>query len=231
MRSFFVFIFVALMLVLMQACASSTKDDEARFVPDNPLEFDPTEAYDMPRWWTNGENLIELRPNGSYAVYATTNRYDPPIEFGRWERDFYAAVWLEPYTVRGGKPERVEIGKISENVYALKAQRLKPFVSITEPPHVLEDRLMGTWRSEDGELVLRSSLRYQFTLSDRLAQRSAGVTSHQGVWGIDAVDLELIPDSPTMQPERYEIEIDSSGVHLTSLRTGVRWEKVDDRDA
>src|SRR5262245_19414436 len=93
-----VVLLIALSGMLASCKSKQEKVREAEQLTPMPLEFDPTEKYELAHWWSNGQQLLRLDDNAAYAVYPDANRYARPIERGRWGQVSYAVLWLEPYT-------------------------------------------------------------------------------------------------------------------------------------
>src|SRR5687767_11356489 len=124
--------------VVCIGCESRHMRDPEPMV-STPLEFDPTEQFELSRWWSNGKQLLRLESNASYALYPDQNRYRLPLERGRWSQQSYAVLWLEPYTQRELVRQRVGITKIDKK-FALVVPKYKPMFAIKSPPEVTEDR-------------------------------------------------------------------------------------------
>lgn len=205
----------AALLVVGCEKGNSTKLKEAA---KTPLEFDPTEQYDLPHWWTNGDELLYLNETGYYALYPGTNRYASPQERGRWGRQNYAALWLEPYEAIQGERARASIRKIDDDL-VLQYRALDPMLGVDGPPPVIEDRLIGRWRGPSGSLQLRDNMRYVFSPRPDLPQQPAALAGHEGRWQVTDGALVLRPDSPGVPPSRMQI-IDTGGKVVIEAETG-----------
>lgn len=196
---------------LLGSCKSEQeKVREVEQLTTAPLEFDPTEKYELSRWWSNGHELLRLDDNAAYAVYPEMNRYARPLERGRWSQQSYAVLWLEPYTKIRPEPKRVSIGKLDGKI-ALQLPKLEPMFPIAKPPSVVEDRLIGTWDGVGlGELELRSDMRYTLSSADGASplQGMPAVRGGQsGRWSVSNHELILSPDAPDVQPLRLQLNV------------------------
>jgi hypothetical protein len=119
------------MLVFLLGC-EPRHFRETEPVVSTPLPLDPTEEYELSRWWSNGTQILRLDRDAGYVIYSAENKYQEPVEQGRWYQQSYAVMWLEPYG--GLKPhrERVSIEKIQGKI-ALVLPKLKPMFA-TDPP-------------------------------------------------------------------------------------------------
>ncbi len=189
-------------VMLLSGCASGDrKQREAAAAV--PLSFDPTDKYQTPSWWTNGQELLHLDADGGYRLYPGTNRYARPEETGRWWQQSYAALWLEPYAQYGSPRTRCSIRKIDED-FVLEVRALEPMLGISLPPPRVEDRLIGSWSGPMGVLKLDGDLRY--ILSPRLGPSApAAVASQDGRWLVEAETIVLRPDSPSIDPRYLSI--------------------------
>ncbi|MCA9291440.1 MAG: hypothetical protein KDA25_09950, partial [Phycisphaerales bacterium] len=108
-----------LMLASMTGALTGCNDAE-RFLeplpPSQPLAFDPTEPYTMSEWWTNGHQLLRLQADRRYLLYGTTNRYDRPVQIGRWSRQSFACLWFEPYSSLRSERLRVAVSKVDDRI-------------------------------------------------------------------------------------------------------------------
>ncbi len=88
----------------------------------------------------------------------------------------------------------------SDDGFTIELRDLEAMKALDEPPAVLEDRLIGTWRGAFGRLTLGSDSRYVFSPSAPPQATPAVVAGHQGDWRIQDKMLLLLPDSPVMEP-------------------------------
>ena len=194
---------MAALLVLIAGCASKDKTLEPVAI-SSPLEFDPTEEYDLPTWWSNGKELLHLGERGDYRLYADNNRYHRPAERGRWTQLSYAALWLEPYAQGTLEAARATISR-ENGVLGLKYRRLARMIERELPPSVLEDRLIGGWQGDGGVLRLGADLRYSLSLPPPRGARPATLGSQQGAWLLDGDTLLLAPDSAALPPSSVRV--------------------------
>jgi len=191
---------VAIASWLLTGCKSEQqKEREAELAAPGPLEFDPTDHYELPRWWANGAQMLRLDSSGEYSLYGSSNRYGTPLEYGRWGKQSYAKLWLEPYTTQAPDPRRVTITKIDGKLALLIPGRA-PMKGIDKPPLVIEDRLLGAWSGALGTLVLNPNMRYSLSTASlpSVAQSGEAVihSGGNGRWQIIEKQLILRPDAP-----------------------------------
>lgn len=209
---------IALATALMGGCKSDSRkqlEAEAALIP-TPLEHDPTHRIELARWWSNGNELLRLDPNAAYALYDSQNRYDAPIERGRWSQPSYAVVWLEPYNTITVDPRRVSITRINGRL-ALVIPDHEPMFGLDRPPAVLEDRLVGEWRGEFGTLFLTSDMRFTLTPTEP-DDADPIFVNRQGRWRIAGDHLLLRPDLAGAQPMRWPIEIEDEQITISAPR-------------
>ena len=207
---------VILSLMTLAACGCESRHmRETEPVVSTPLEFDPTEHYELSRWWTNGTQLLRLESNASYALYPDQNRYRTPMQRGRWSQQSYAVLWLEPYTQREPMRQRVGITKLDGKL-ALMIPKYKPMHAIKSPPEVTEDRLFGTWEGPGGRLRLGSDMRYSYSPAMPDGVHSPIARAGQvGTWLIAADRVILQPNVSGSDPVRLNMTIEEKNVTMT----------------
>jgi hypothetical protein len=188
-----VLIAVAITILGAGGCASNKKQ-EPPMPASSLLPLDPTESYELSKWWSDGEHLLHLDPSGTYRRYDGNDRYREPAERGRWWQQSYATLWLEPYARLGGRPARVAIRKDGERL-ALDVPGLRPMTPLPGPPEVIEDRLVGQWSGAGGDLRLGQDLRYWFSPRSAKPGAPAALAGQQGAWTVQEDMLLLQPDS------------------------------------
>jgi hypothetical protein len=190
-----------LMLMLGGCRTDRQKQMEAdQIIVGVPLEHDPTERFELPRWWSNGTHLLRLDANAAYTLHQGTNRYSRPLERGRWSQQSYAVLWLEPYDTIKVEPRRVSITKIDGRL-ALIVPKLEPMIALSQPPQVLEDQVIGLWEGPMGALHLTSDLRYVLTPNEGDGERAIRLGSfRKGRWRIVNEQLVLHSDIPGVEP-------------------------------
>lgn len=208
------------------AVSCGPKDDPALVeAAKTPLAFDPTEQYEMPVWWSNGQELLYLDQTGYYELYSNLNRYQPPRERGLWGRQNFAALWLEPYEQLQTERVRVPIRKVNDD-FVLDLDSVEPMLAVKGPPTVLEDRLIGRWFGSTGTLQLGSDLRYVFQPQRELPPEPATLAGQSGHWLVNDQTLELRPDSPGVESSRLIIRDVDDAIVLESA-VGVLVKKLE----
>ncbi len=66
-------ILVGSMITLLVAACESQEKQEPPPAVSTPLELDPTQDYELPAWWSNGEQLLHLGEADTYALYVSVN--------------------------------------------------------------------------------------------------------------------------------------------------------------
>jgi hypothetical protein len=183
---------------LVAAACASEKKQEPEPVVSVPLELDPTDDYELPAWWTNGEQLLHLDDAGTYALHEGLNRYREPAQRGQWWQRNYASIQLEPYVTGSRDAARGSIRRVGQTLM-LSLPALEPMMGLDGPP-VMEDRLPGRWTSEVGTLRLDADLRYVYTVNPDPPRPTAAVTSHGGAWQVEDDTIILRPDSAGVEP-------------------------------
>ncbi len=190
-------------------CGCSAKQDQQRtVVSTGPLELDPTEKFSVEGWWSNGSILLLLQDDASYTLWNGTDRYHRPDEVGRWNRDNYFEMWLEPYHVRKVERRRIEIRKVS-GLIALVPPGQAPMMWSEIPPQAPEDSLFGNWEANGSTLRLFNSMRYEF-ISPPAGGAPVAVTRHQGRWSLEGSSLTIEPESPVIPLRSFEIRYDGA---------------------
>jgi hypothetical protein len=181
---------LVLLALILAGCGSSSDNGQPQPVISTPLELDPTEHYELSRWWFNGRELLRLDQNAGYALFDNGNRYRTPLERGRWDQQNYATLWLEPYSRQSPQRRRVGIEKIDG-----------------------EDRLIGRWTGPMGTLELANNSRYSLAAAVAPSGASTVVrTSSRGHWTIEGETLVLHADTPGVDPERWPMRVDDKQV-------------------
>lgn len=205
----------ALLLLIASFGCEQNQTAEPAPVVHTPLDLDPTHDIEIGEWWTNGRNLMRLYPDGRYAQYATMNRYETPVQRGRWSQGSYAVLWLEPYTTQQQRI-RVSIDRVDGEI-VLNVPKLGTMHAVNKPPAVLEDQLVGTWENQLGRLRLDRSMRFEY---DRKwsGDGAAPVATFpsQGAWRLIDRQLELRPDSPVFETVWMKVEVSADGITLES---------------
>ena len=151
--------------------------------PIPALDIDPTEKIDVNGWWSNGRELLLIKPDGSYRLWKGTNRFLAPDDIGRWDRQTYRTLWLETYRGKTHSRDRAHLRR--ENGDLLMSLRdLEPMRQLARPPHSREDTLVGAWSGPPGTLTLRDDGTYSFSVatSGPKDRQPARIGSHTGTW-------------------------------------------------
>ncbi|MBX3356060.1 MAG: hypothetical protein KF724_10245 [Phycisphaeraceae bacterium] len=183
-----------------------------------PLTIDPTKPVEVLGWWSNGRQLLQLSDDGAYRLWAGTNRFDAPLQTGRWSRLHYAAVELIPYGTRTPERTRCDLEPAGSEIRLLVPD-LNPMVRFEQPPPAMEDRLVGTWRGAGGTLDLGPDGRYRATApASESSGRPVALAGHGGRWLVDSGNLMLVPDSPSVS--MVILAIEPVGLEDLRLRAG-----------
>ena len=213
---------VILLIAYVAACNDESVLPEP--VVHTPLVLDPTEEVELAEWYTNGRELLHLYADGRYALHGTMNRYESAKERGRWSKESYAMLWLEPYTTQHERI-RVSISKV-DNMIVLNVPKHGVMKPQDAPPTVLEDRVIGIWMGEPGTLRLSQDMQFDFTLRDASASDAvtgaAGRIPTHGSWRVVGRDLELQPLSPAYEIVLLKVNMTSEGIALVGLDSTFR---------
>ncbi|MCH7547801.1 MAG: hypothetical protein IID30_15495 [Planctomycetes bacterium] len=182
--------------------------------PGDLLTHDPTESFEIGQWWTNGSELLRLNQDASFSLYDSLNRYHPPQEHGRWSKQSYAVMWLEPYGLLPRERVRVRITRIDGEL-TLDIPKLKPMFAIEAAPAAIEDGLIGMWSGTQGEIHLAGDLRYIFSPE---SVTGVGLAGHKGRWELSDSTLQLHPDVLAMGTFEFTLVTGESGLVLASPR-------------
>jgi len=204
-------------LWLLTGCEMTPEEELAYMYPPPPgelLTHDPTEAFEISQWWTNGSELLRLNEDASFALFNSLNRYHTPQEHGRWSKQSYAVMLLEPYSLLPQERVRVGITR-TDGELTLDIPKLKPMFAIEGAPAVIEDGLIGMWLGPQGEIFLASDLRYTYS---RESATGAGLARHRGRWELSDNTLQLHPDVLAMGTFEFELVTGETGLVLASPR-------------
>ncbi len=196
------------MALALNGCTmSSDQQEKARISQDNtPLPVDPSDKIVIGPWWSDGTHLLNLRDDGGYTIYDHNNRYSKPIDRGRWGRQNYATLWLEPYTGLQAQRIRVQVVK-AENRFGLNVPKYQTMFALATPPAVLEDQLVGDWQGEVGVLTLKANLTYVFApASGATAADGKPVVGHNGKWKLSGERITLNPTTPSVSPQSLAVK-------------------------
>lgn len=182
-----------------------------------PLPLDPTTPVPVEGWWSNGRQLLHLDDDGSYRLWANTNRFDIPLQNGRWSRATYAAVELEPYAIRTPERTRCDL-ETSGSEVRLVIPGVEPMVRFDAAPPTVEERLVGTWRGAGGTLRLMDDGRYRAEAPSGGASQPVALAGHGGRWLYEGATLLLLPDSPSVPT--VTIAVEPYGKDDVRLRAG-----------
>jgi hypothetical protein len=213
------FMLVVVAAIVLPGCTSG----ERAFydVPATPLAIDPTEAIELPEWWLSESQLLHLEESGVYRLYNGLSRYAEPRERGRWSKQSYAVLRLEPYAARPVQARRVSLTRLGGQL-AVDLGKGDPLREADAPPRVMEDELIGDWRSELALLTLDSGGRFTHRLIVPVSVPiGPALASLGGAWRWTGRVVVLAPDSPAIRPIELAVKTEPSGERtLLSNETG-----------
>ena len=211
----------ALVFLWLLAGCEMTPEEEAAFLypppPGDLLTHDPTEAFEIGQWWTNGSELLRLDEDASFLLYDSLNRYHDPQEHGRWSKQSYAVMWLEPYGLLPRERVRVRITR-TDGELTLEIPKLKPMFAIEGAPAAIEDGLIGRWSGTQGEIHLAGDLRYTYSPEAMDGSGLSGGAGHKGRWQLSDNTLQLLPDVLGLGTFEFELVTVETGLVLASPR-------------
>jgi hypothetical protein len=181
-----------------------------------PLDFDPARPEKVEGWWTNGQELIRLEPNGAYQLWLTQDRFARPVEVGAWRRSNYIFFDLESYRAKPGTRVRVEMVK-RDGVTCISREDMAPFRRAPVPPHVFGDEVLGAWVTDSDQLLILENGRYEY----RRLTKASGISQHNGIWRTENRSLYLAPDSGAVAPIRLDAQKSEDGSMVLKGTYGV----------
>jgi hypothetical protein len=196
----------ALLLLALALALPAPAGQNAKQVREAPMDFDPAKPERIEGWWSNGQELMRLDPNGAYRMWLTQDRFKRPVEVGAWRRTNYVFFDLEPYRAKPGTRIRVNLQK-DAGLTELVREGMADFRWLPGPPHVIADDMLGAWVSPSEQLLILDSGRYEW----RRTVATTGITEHSGVWDSDNDVLVLGPDSPAIDTIRLRLVREKEG--------------------
>lgn len=204
--------FLALALALALPAPAG---QNAKQVREAPMDFDPAKPERIEGWWSNGQELMRLDPNGAYRMWLTQDRFKRPVEVGAWRRTNYVFFDLEPYRAKPGTRIRVNLQK-DAGLTELVREGMADFRWLPGPPHVIADDMLGAWVSPSEQLLILDSGRYEW----RRTAATTGITEHSGIWDSDNDVLVLGPDSPAIDTIRLRLVREKEGTLALESASG-----------
>ncbi len=181
-----------------------------------PLDFDPARPERVEGWWTNGQELIRLEPNGAYQLWLTQDRFARPVEVGAWRRSNYIFFDLESYRAKPGTRVRMEMVK-RDGVTCIAREDMAPFRRAPVPPHVFGDEVLGAWVTDSDQLLILENGRYEY----RRLTKASGISQHNGIWRTENQSVYLAPDSGAVAPIRLDAQKSEDGSMVLKGTYGV----------
>ncbi|MFM8873934.1 MAG: hypothetical protein ACKOJI_11415 [Phycisphaerales bacterium] len=62
-------------LLLLALALPALAAQNAKQVREAPMDFDPAKPERIEGWWSNGQELMRLDPNGAYRMWLTQDRF------------------------------------------------------------------------------------------------------------------------------------------------------------
>jgi len=215
------------MCVILSACTTTTPPEPppgwpagATHAQDTPMSVDPMRPQDLAGWWSDGAKMLRLDAAGSYARYATTNRYDGTSERGLWTHDRYFELHLVPYDARVRERTRIGLSRRHGSLVMTTPDGAE-LLALPGPPPVPEDELLGRWTAEAGRLELSDDGGYVWSLPE-LPQATVIIIGHSGRWRLHGDRLILDPDAPNMPSLTFQRTRDGDATVLRSGDTRFR---------
>ena len=189
------------------AIAQDQKPSAPAIIPANSkLDIDPTETISIIGWWTNGEEIMLIKQDGAFNWWGQPNRFRPPSKIGRWDRQNYRTIWLEPYVDRknpGAMPPRIRAPmRRTDGKIFIDAGLALNMLHVDVAPVAPEDLYVGKWSGPGGSLSLAANGRYELqatsvsTNGPELLSRA----SHNGTWSFDGQYIRLLSDGSAQNP-------------------------------
>ena len=194
------------------AIAQDQKPSAPAIIPANSkLDIDPTETISIIGWWTNGEEIMLIKQDGAFNWWGQPNRFRPPSKIGRWDRQNYRTIWLEPYVDRknpGVMPPRIRAPmRRTDGKIFIDAGSALNMLHVDVAPVAPEDLYVGKWSGPGGSLILAADGRYQLESSPPSANPPSrndpallSRASHNGTWSFDGQYIRLLSDGSAQNP-------------------------------
>jgi len=194
------------------AIAQDQKPSAPAIIPaDSKLDIDPTETISIIGWWTNGEEIMLIKQDGAFNWWGQPNRFRPPSKIGRWDRQNYRTIWLEPYVDRknpGVMPPRIRAPmRRTDGKIFIDAGLALNMLHVDVAPVAPEDLYVGKWSGPGGSLILTADGRYQLESSppsenppSRNDPALLSRASHNGTWSFDGQYIRLLSDGSAQNP-------------------------------
>ena len=194
------------------AIAQGQKPSAPAIIPANSkLDIDPTETISVIGWWTNGEEIMLIKQDGAFNWWGQPNRFRPPSKIGRWDRQNYRTIWLEPYVDRknpGVMPPRIRAPmRRTDGKIFIDAGSALNMLHVDVAPVAPEDLYVGIWSGPGGSLILAADGRYQLESSPaspssppRKDPALLSRASHNGTWSFDGRYIRLLSDGSVQNP-------------------------------
>jgi hypothetical protein len=99
----------------------------------------------------------------------------------------------------------VGVTRIDDRI-ALSMLGKPPMFSIDQPPAVREDRMLGRWSGERGNLALFGDGSYHYSATKAATAGPVVIAGHDGTWSLDGDRIVLDPAPPTMSAIELWIE-------------------------
>lgn len=195
------FLFLLVIASLLPGC-ETPPEEEAYLSPaifSTPLEHDPTQKFELGQWWSNGEDLLRLKPDSSFTLFDTINQYHEPAQRGWWAQQTYAYLLLDPYTLYTNKPIRVSITRMKGELMLIIPDH-RPMFSIEHPPAMIEDGLFGKWSGPLGDLKFNEDMRYEYSPKAPPEGDQIVTAGHRGRWILKNNQIRLLPDIVNLGP-------------------------------
>jgi hypothetical protein len=101
---------LAALLGVASGCSSQKRTDGPDDSPPRiKLPVDPDNPPEVVGWWSNGREIACIDQSGLYVILPYPDPGVLPVQYGRWTRDSYAFIWLEPYNTRTYKRSRASL--------------------------------------------------------------------------------------------------------------------------
>jgi hypothetical protein len=201
--------FAAMALAQATFLAQPVVAQNSRQPAITPLDFDPAHPEKVEGWWTNGQELMHLEPNGAYQMWLSQDRFATPAEVGAWRRSNYVLFDLESYRAKPGTRIRVELVK-RDGVTCIARTGMAPLKRVSGPPRIFADDLLGAWVADKEQLVIMENGRYEY----RRLGVTSGISQHNGIWRTEGQSIFLGPDTAAVAAIRLDAEKASDGSWL-----------------
>lgn len=198
-------LFLAMLFLTSAPDDASTSEVPAPVVVTT-LQMDPEKPQEIAGWWHGENGLLEVTNDGRYRRWKDLDRFNRPIEVGRWHRENHAVFWLESYALPRTPRQRAALW-LEDDALMANLDRRETYRFGKNPPACPADGLVGHWVGTGGGLKLHKDLTYRWTAPK--STQPADLGGQRGRWRFGLDDrLHLEPLVTNQSPALISIRRD-----------------------